>query len=58
MNGNTYRVAILGCRGRGQAAALAYYDHPRTKIVGLCDLIEDRLDTLGQQVDVNDALQI
>ena len=54
MDRNTYRVAILGCRGRGRAAALAYHDHPRTKIVGLCDLIEGRVDELGQQVDVNE----
>ena len=33
----TYRVAILGCRGRGTAAARAYHAHPRTEIVGLCD---------------------
>ena len=54
MDRNTYRVAILGCRGRGRATALAYHDHPRTKIVGLCDLIEGRVDALGQQVDVNE----
>tara|TARA_B100000809_G_scaffold223364_1_gene232858 strand:- start:767 stop:1909 length:1143 start_codon:yes stop_codon:yes gene_type:complete len=54
MDRNTYRVAILGCRGRGRATALAYHDHPRTKIVGLCDLVEGRVDALGQQVDVNE----
>jgi len=54
MDRDTYRVAILGCRGRGRAAALAYHDHPRTKIVGLCDLIEERVDALGQQIDVTE----
>ena len=48
-----YRVAILGCRGRGSAAARAYHAHPRTEIVGLCDLIEERLNTLGDEVNVS-----
>jgi len=41
-----YRVAILGCRGRGTAAARAYHAHPRTEIVALCDLVQDRLNAL------------
>ncbi len=49
----TYRIAILGCRGRGTAAARAYHAHPRTEIVGLCDLIEERLNTLGDEVKVS-----
>jgi len=49
----TYRVAILGCRGRGTAAARAYHAHPRTEIVGLCDLIEELLNTLGDEVGVS-----
>ena len=28
-----YRVAILGCRGRGTAAGRAYHQHPRTEVV-------------------------
>ncbi len=48
----TYRVAILGCRGRGTAAARAYHAHPRTQIVGLCDIIAERRDTLGDEVNV------
>ena len=47
-----YRVAILGCRGRGTAAARAYHAHPRTQIVGLCDLIQERRSTLGDEVKV------
>jgi predicted dehydrogenase len=33
-----YRVAVIGCRSRGPAAALAYDAHPRAKVVGVCDL--------------------
>ena len=49
----TYRVAILGCRGRGTAAARAYHAHPRTKVVAICDLLRERLDTLGDELDVS-----
>ena len=49
---NKYRVAILGCRGRGTVAAQAYHMHPRTQIVGLCDLIQERLGTLGDELGV------
>ena len=52
MKDKIYRVAILGCRGRGRAAALAYHDHPRTQIVGLCDLVQERLDNLGTELGV------
>ena len=48
----TYRVGILGCRGRGTAAARAYHQHPRTEVVGLCDLVPDLLDTLGGELGV------
>ncbi len=48
----TYRVAILGCRGRGTAAARAYHMHPRTQIVGLCDLVQERVDALGDELGV------
>jgi predicted dehydrogenase len=46
----TYRVAILGCRSRGTSAARVYHAHPRTQVVGLCDLQEDRLNTLGDEL--------
>ena len=46
----TYRVAILGCRSRGTSAARVYHAHPRTEVVGLCDLLEDRLNTLGDEL--------
>ncbi|MBV7334344.1 Gfo/Idh/MocA family oxidoreductase [Chloroflexi bacterium TSY] len=49
----TYRVAILGCRSRGTAAARAYYSHPRTQVVGLCDLIVERLNKLGDEIGVS-----
>ena len=48
----TYRVAILGCRGRGTAASRAYHAHPRTEVVALCDLVQERLDTLGDELGV------
>ena len=48
-----YRVAILGCRSRGTSAAKAYHAHPRTEIVALCDLVQDRLDALGKTVNVS-----
>lgn len=48
----TYRVAILGCRGRGTAAARAYHNHPRTQVVALCDLVPERLAQLGDELDV------
>ncbi|MCZ6677521.1 MAG: Gfo/Idh/MocA family oxidoreductase [Candidatus Poribacteria bacterium] len=48
-----YRVGIIGCRGRGTAAARAYHTHPRTELVGLCDLIGERLNTLGDEVGVS-----
>ncbi len=49
----TYRVAILGCRGRGTAAARGYHVHSRTEVVGLCDLIKERVDTLGDMLKVS-----
>jgi predicted dehydrogenase len=49
----TYRVCILGCRARGTSAALAYHAHPRCDIVGLCDLVPDRLNELGDRLGVD-----
>lgn len=48
----TYRVCILGCRARGTTAALAYHAHPRCEIVGLCDLLPERLNALGDRLGV------
>lgn len=48
----TYRVAILGCWGRGTSAGRAYHAHPRTEIVGLCDLVKERRDVLGDVLGV------
>ena len=47
-----YRVAILGCRGRGTAAGRAYHQHPRTEVVALCDLVPERLANLGDELGV------
>ena len=49
----TYRAAILGCRGRGRSAARGYNAHPRTELVGLCDLIKERTDRLGDMFGVS-----
>ena len=49
---NSYKVAILGCRSRGGSAARAYYDHPRTDLVGLCDLLPERYNELGDELGV------
>ncbi|MBT5872302.1 MAG: Gfo/Idh/MocA family oxidoreductase [Candidatus Latescibacteria bacterium] len=48
----TYRVAILGCRARGTAAARAYHAHPKCEVVGLCDLVPDLLNALGDELGV------
>ena len=50
---STYRVAILGCRSRGTAAARAYHAHPRTEVVGLCDLKPELLAQLGDMLNVS-----
>jgi predicted dehydrogenase len=52
MTDRIYRIAILGCRGRGTAAARAYHQHPRCQVVGLCDLLPERLAQLGDELGV------
>ena len=53
-----YRVAILGCRSRGTAAARAYHQHPRTEVVALCDLVPERLAELGDELGLRPATTI
>ena len=48
----TYRAAIIGCGERGTAAARAYDGHPRTEVVGLCDLVRERVDALGDELGI------
>ena len=48
-----YRIAILGCRSRGTAAARAYHAHPRCKIVALCDLVPELLYALGDELGIS-----
>ena len=48
----TYRVAILGCRARGSSIAYGYHLHPRTEIVGLCDLVPELLNDLGDSLGI------
>ena len=47
-----YRVAVVGCRSRGKVAAGAYQAHPRTEVVGLCDLQRERLEAAGELLGV------
>ena len=49
----TYRVALLGCGGRGRAAGRAYKAHPRTDLVALCDLVPELYDKLGEELEVS-----
>ena len=48
----TYRVALLGCRSRGTSQAKAITQHPRTELVAICDLLPERLETVGDKFDV------
>ena len=48
----TYRAALLGCGKRGTHASRAYRVHPRTEVVGLCDLDRERLHRLGDELGV------
>ena len=48
-----YRAALLGCGNRGTYASRAYRYHPRTDVVGLCDLDRERLDRLGDELGVD-----
>lgn len=50
----TWRAALLGCGSRGAQASRAYRHHPRTEVVGLCDLDRARLDALGDELGVTD----
>lgn len=45
----TYRVGIVGCRARGSVIAAAYHAHPRTEIVGVCDLVAELRDELADR---------
>ena len=45
----TYRVAIIGCGPRGNAAAMSYGFHPRTEVVGICDLLPEKLSEVGDR---------
>ena len=45
----TYRVTIIGCGPRGNAAAMNYGFHPRTTVVGICDVSPERLSEVGDR---------
>ena len=42
----TYRVALLGCRSRGTSQAKAITQPPRMELVGICDLLPERLEAV------------
>src|SRR5687768_7947793 len=44
-----YRVAIIGCGPRGNAAAMNYGFHARTEVVGICDLLPEKLSEVGDR---------
>lgn len=48
----TYRVALLGCGGRGRSHGRAYRAHPRTELVAACDLLESRLHAVSDELGV------
>lgn len=48
-----YRVALVGCGPRGTAAALAYHSHPRTAMVGVCDLSTHLAGKLAGDLDLD-----
>ena len=48
----TYRVALLGCRSRGTSQAKAITQHPRMELVAICDLLPERLETVGERFGV------
>jgi predicted dehydrogenase len=54
-NHKTYRVAIIGCGPRGTSAAGAYGSHPRTSVVGICDVLADKLNALGDRAGLGES---
>ncbi|MDP7132569.1 MAG: Gfo/Idh/MocA family oxidoreductase, partial [Planctomycetota bacterium] len=48
-----YKVALLGCGPRGTSASKGYSAHPRAEVVSLCDLDQERLNKLGDELDVS-----
>ena len=46
----TYRATIIGCGPRGTAAADPCHAHPRTTVVGVCDLAPKPLRALGDSL--------
>ena len=47
-----YRSAFLGCGGRARGHAQAYAQITRGKIVAICDLNEERLNSFGNDYGV------
>ena len=47
-----YKVAVIGCGNRGTDTAEAYNFHPRVELVGLCDVNQNALNSLGEKLKV------
>ncbi len=45
------RVAVVGLGGIGRNHCRIYKDHPQAELVGVCDLLEDRLATAARTFD-------
>jgi predicted dehydrogenase len=43
---------MIGCRSRGTSQAKAIVQHPRMELVGICDLLPERLNALGDRFGV------
>ena len=51
--GQSYRVAVIGCGPRAAQSVTGYALHPRTNVVAICDVLPERTDALGDQFDVS-----
>jgi predicted dehydrogenase len=50
MNMQTVNVAIIGTGGIGRAHCRGFVRNPRVRIVALCDVIEERMETMAEDI--------
>ena len=48
-----YKAAILGCRGRSKGHIRAYEHVTKGKVVAICDLVEDLLNSFGDEFGID-----
>ncbi|MCD6506372.1 Gfo/Idh/MocA family oxidoreductase [Candidatus Poribacteria bacterium] len=48
-----YKAAILGCRGRSKGHIRAYERVTKGKVVAICDLVEDLLNSFGDEFGID-----